>query len=560
VGILTGPCSGIFAMDVDPERGGDKSLALLEREHGALPTTPRQRTGGGGEHILFRYPPGREVCSSVDKIASGLDVRGKGAYIVAAPSLHLSGERYDWGLSGDPETVPLADAPPWLLALLDGHGAPGADYEARERAAIEAESQGAGEPIPKGARNSALTREAGRLRRLGYGEPIIRAALLAFNRERCRPPLDDREVKSIAKWAGEKPPGGEARAKPESRPVLTRLSTVAPKGVVFLWPDRLPMGKLSVIAGDPGLFKSGLSLYVAARVTTGLPWPDGADPAPVGNVIILSAEDDVADTIRPRLDAAGADVSRVVILDAVREVDPEREEATERGFNLATDIPVLEDAIRRTGDVRLVIVDPVSAYLGGVDSHRNSDVRALLAPLKTLAERHGVAALCVSHLNKTPGAPAAYRVTGSLAFTAAARAVWAVVRDKDNPARRLLLPIKVNLAPDPTGLAFAVHSDPKTGQPVVVWERGPVLVSAEDALTPDAPEDRPPPAVRDAADWLRELLATAPLPVGEVEKAAKAARLSFGTVRKAMPFAGAEARKPDFTSGWLWQLQPGGRR
>ncbi len=269
------------------------------------------------------------------------------------------------------------------------------------------------------------------------------------------------------------------------RAVIVRLSDVEPESVEWLWPGRIALGKLTLVAGDPGLGKSFLTLDMAARVSTGAGWPDSpgqrTDP---GGVVLLSAEDALGDTIRPRLDAAGADVSRIVALEAIRSVGDVRGGGREsaRAFDLSRDLPTLEEAIRSVGDCRLVVIDPVTAYLGGVDSHKNADIRGLLAPLGALAERHRVAVVAVTHLNKASGGPAIYRAMGSLAFAAAARAAWAVTKDEPDPRRRLFVPIKNNIAPDTGGLAYRIEPLGVDGCPVVAWEPGPVNVSADDAL------------------------------------------------------------------------------
>lgn len=302
-------------------------------------------------------------------------------------------------------------------------------------------------------------------------------------------------------------------ARPGNGPVMVRLSEVASEPVSWLWPGRIALGKLTLVAGDPGLGKSFVTLDVAARVSTGAPWPDrpGERREP-GGVVLLSAEDGIADTIRPRLDAAGADVERIVALEAVRIVDADGRESA-RAFDLTCDLPALEAAIREVGDCRLVVIDPVTAYLGGVDSHKNAEIRGLLAPLAELAARYGVAVVAVTHLNKSGGGPAIYRAMGSLAFTAAARAAWAVSKDKDDPARRLVLPIKNNLAPDAGGLAYRIEGRGAGDCPVVAWEPDAVNVSADDALTADARQaGAGTGALEEATEWLRDFLAGGPQP------------------------------------------------
>lgn len=265
-------------------------------------------------------------------------------------------------------------------------------------------------------------------------------------------------------------------------PVLVRVADVQPELVRWLWPGRIALGKLTLLAGDPGLGKSFITLDLAARTSTGSTWPDMPllKNAP-GGVVLLSAEDELADTIRPRLDAAGADVARVVALQAVRRlrVDGKTEEAY---FDLTQDLPALEAAIQKSSDCKLVIIDPLTAYLGKIDGHKNAEVRAILARLFELAAKHKVAVLAVTHLNKASTLPAIYRAMGSLAFVAAARAVWAVVRDGDDETgrRRLFVPVKNNLGADETGLAYALEPVGQTAR--VKWESDPVNVRADDAL------------------------------------------------------------------------------
>ncbi len=265
-------------------------------------------------------------------------------------------------------------------------------------------------------------------------------------------------------------------------PVLVRLSEVQPEFVRWLWPGRIAMGKLTLLCGDPGLGKSFITLDLAARVSCGNAWPDlPLLPNLAGGVVLLSAEDDLADTIRPRLDAAGADAARIQAIQAVRRTRGDGA-AQENYFDLTEDLPALETAIQRTTGCRMVIIDPLTAYLGKTDSHKNAEVRAVLARLFELAAKHRVSVLAVTHLNKANTMPAIYRAMGSLAFVAAARAVWAVVRDTEDESgrRRFFVPIKNNIGADETGLAYAL--EPVGISARVAWESDPVTMRADDAL------------------------------------------------------------------------------
>lgn len=195
VAIATGRRSGLFVLDVDPRHGGDDSLFELEREHGHLPPTVEGHTGGDGRHLFFALPSAKTgIGNSHGKVGVGLDVRADGGYVVAPPSRHASGGRYCWSVDGDPAEVPLADPPPWLLARLPKHSTN------KVRAITRA-----GQPIPTGTRNSTLFMRAASMRRAGFSQPAILAAVRSEN-ALCQPPLEDNELTTIAASVGRYPP------------------------------------------------------------------------------------------------------------------------------------------------------------------------------------------------------------------------------------------------------------------------------------------------------------------------------------------------------------------
>lgn len=340
-------------------------------------------------------------------------------------------------------------------------------------------------------------------------------------------------------------------------PVLVCLSDVTPCPVEWLWPGRIALGKLSLIAGDPGLGKSFVSLFMAATVSRGGYWPDAlTSKVSPGGVVLLSAEDDVADTIRPRLDAAGADASCIVAIQAVRRAFNENPEK-DCTFSLDTDMPALEAAIKSVRNCKLVIIDPVTAYLGETDSHKNAEIRGLLSALAALAAKYRIAIVCVTHLNKSANGPAIYRAIGSIAFAAAARSVWAVVKDKENPARRLMLPTKNNLGLDMLGLAYTIQVSGTGGAPKVVWEPDPVDISADDAMHVDG--DRQEDSRSDANQaeaWLRVALKDGPVPSNDVLAQGRANGFTNKMLRKALEAIGGVAQKGSFSGGWYWTMTP----
>ena len=365
-------------------------------------------------------------------------------------------------------------------------------------------------------------------------------------------PLDTKTL-----WNQAKVPETERPSEPEHGLVVRCLADVEAKPIRWLWPGRIARGKVTMIAGHPGLGKSQLTASMASIVTRGGPWPVDRTRAECGDVIFLNAEDDAEDTLRPRLEAVGADLARAYILDAVREPTAAGKTRV-RGFSLANDIARLDSMLATMPDVALLVVDPITAYLGAADSHKNAEVRALLTPVAEMAARHGVAIVCVSHLNKGGGTEALLRVTGSLGFVAAARAVYVVARDEKQTGRRLFLPLKNNLGTDESGFAFAIEglrlaSGIETSR--VAWEAEPVTTTADEALTPAAdPEERN--ALDDAKDFLAVILADGPMSAKKVLAEAREAGQAERTVRRAKQEMGIEALKDGMKGAWQWRLAP----
>lgn len=317
------------------------------------------------------------------------------------------------------------------------------------------------------------------------------------------------------------------------------LSTITRSEIEWLWPNRFAIGKLSLISGNPGLGKSTLSLEMAAHISRGTEWPVDGGNAPQGDTLVLSAEDDIADTILPRLEAMQADVSRIHALTMIDYAN-EDGSTSQRMFSLEKDIGLLDKQLVELPECRLVIIDPISAYMGHVDSHKNSDVRGLLAPLAELAQHARVAVIGITHLNKG-ASKAIYRTMGSLAFVAAARAVWGIVEDEDRPGRVLMLPVKNNIAPKEDGLAYQILSH-ELGGSYLEWEPESVEASMDETLYQDGERS----AVDEAADWLEDVLAYGRVATTDLQRLAKQAGHSWATVRRAKNKIRAEHEQEGF--------------
>jgi hypothetical protein len=294
-------------------------------------------------------------------------------------------------------------------------------------------------------------------------------------------------------------------------------ATIQPTKIEWLWPGRIARGKHTCLAGEPGTGKSQLSIAIIAAVTTGGKWPCGEGVAPIGNAIILSAEDGAADTIVPRLKAAGADLDRVHVVSTV--------------LNLQHDLGLLEKKIIEIGNTALLVIDPVSSYLGKTDSHNNSRVRGVLEPLADMAERLRVAVLTVTHFTKGGGnntTKTLHRFIGSVAFTGAPRAAFAVIKDAAHDGRQLFLPAKNNLAPPPQGLAFQLQQcmvDNNIPVSRIVWDAEP-----NEALAADAAGTGNRTAKAEAMEFLEAALAGGPVPAAEVNRMARVVSQSTGAV------------------------------
>jgi hypothetical protein len=333
-------------------------------------------------------------------------------------------------------------------------------------------------------------------------------------------------------------------------PDLVCMKDIEPRPVSWLWRNRIASGRISLLVGMPGCGKSFVSCDMAARVSTGRDWPDGS-PCERGSVLFITAEDDPADTIRPRLDAHHADVVRVHLLAGAKRIDPNGK-PSEVMFTLA-ELSILERAMERIDHCRLIVVDPIGSFLGaGTDSHRDNEVRGVLAPLSKLAERYGAAVLVVAHRRKSVSGVADDTALGSRAFTGLARSVWHLSKDGDDPKRRLLLPGKCNLSAEPDGLAFAIVGDPAS----IEWEPNPVAMSADDALSKErsAAESGQRSAHDEAVDWLAEKLSEGTQHAKELKRLAKEDGIAVRTLERAKSTLGIVHSREGFNGPWVWSM------
>lgn len=314
----------------------------------------------------------------------------------------------------------------------------------------------------------------------------------------------------------------------------SRLSDIEPKTISWIWTGRIPLGMLTLIAGDPGLGKSFLSIWICSKLSTGGAFPDNAAPAVTGGTIYLPAEDSAAYAIRPRADANQADASKIYILE-------------DSSLDIAKDLKRIRAKLDEDPSVKLLIIDPLNSFLGQVDYFKDTSVRAVLAPLCRFIEERNIACVGIMHLNKKIDLGGIYRIGGSIAFAGVARSILAVTSCPEDESRRLFRPLKMNYARKPHALAFSIGDDLRLS-----FDDKPVLVDQSDALSQAPAQDGAGNGY--AADWLRDYLTDGPASLRDIHKAAEEIGISERTLYNARKKLGCRTRPSGFgkdkTSTW----------
>jgi len=318
------------------------------------------------------------------------------------------------------------------------------------------------------------------------------------------------------------------------------LSEIEPEEISWLWRGRIARGKVTMIVGDPGDGKSYLTLAIAGAVSRGIALPD-SDPAPPAHCLLWNGEDGVADTIRKRAERVGSNLERLVIIHGAKDGEGAR-----IPFGLKH-LPDLYAEIERRGNVELVVIDPIGALLGGIDAHKDAEVRSTLQPLADLARETGAAVAVVAHLNKATAQRALYRVGGSIGFVGLARSVLLVARDHET-GRRAVAQVKSNLAQQVPPIEFRIDDDG-------LWWSGIAEDLTSDRLLAD-PSDV---SARDEAKRsILEALAEGQLSAKDLERVTRDSGVSRRTYERARSELKRDGKiksgRHGYQGGVCWQL------
>lgn len=329
---------------------------------------------------------------------------------------------------------------------------------------------------------------------------------------------------------------------------LTRLSDVEAKPIDWIRENHIARGHLTLIGRDPDKGKSLITIDMGARISKGIHWPNGPR-APMGNTIYLCSEDGLADTIKPRAEAAGADTSKLFALNSTILRDGKL-----KSFTLKDDLDMLGDAASKAS-ATFIVIDAITSYMGKVENNSTTDIRSVLDPLSQWAEKTGIGLCGVTHPPKAAQKNAIRQFTGSLAYVAAARLAFFSMDDPDDVGRMLFLAVKNNLGPKAQGRGYRISTKEVSYgivAPRIEWDDAPVDYTADQVLAASGGSDKS--AMKEALNYLDDLLADGDVAANVGNEGADANGISERTLKRAKKKLGVVAKKEDgkFDGGWYW--------
>ena len=607
IGIATGPGSDLLIVDIDT-RGKHGFKDLQELDPAGLGfdgiKTPKARTGSGGAQLYFVWPKGCKLTTGAGISGKAIDFRGIGGNAIAPGSANNLGP-YEWIVSLD--ACGKAECPDWLLNFLNEGKAPPAQQErppAKAPAKVKNHGSGglifqvaedtglAGHPgAGEGERNGLLCKLVGAALASGIDPDEVMQQALAWN-ERCTPPKSAagirKSVKAIinrdrgggsgsampAQATLKELPSGSTKAQPAAAAakakqilITRRASDIKPQILKWLWQNHIQLGAVNLIAGPEGRGKSLIAVDIAARTSTGSPWPDGS-ACEGGRVLYCSAEENIEAVVVPRLMAAAADLSKIEIVDGLGSSTDEGKVIAD--VDLKKCLPAVYAKLKDIGEgeaFRLCIWDTFQSVCLSADHKSNTEQKAIIQPLQAIADELGVAMICIEHHSRGglagKGNPDAAILGGGLTRTA--RVIWHVIEDPESPeAIRLFIPGKMNNCSkaEDLGWRFTFEDVERciAGQqvklPRVEWiePAGVTIHEVQAKVNGEAGAGGDAKGQFAAAvEWLREHL-TEPTPAAVMEQGFRSEGFSKTTMKRAKDHLCIKSKRT--AEGWLWMPSP----
>lgn len=542
IGIATGSKSGgLLVIDLDEDEEKDKHgyevLKEWQREHEELPETWQSITGRGGYHFFFRDSAENRNRTG---LYDGIDIRGEGGYIVAPPSLHPNGRRYEW--EQGPGDCEIAQANTTVINFLMGP----------EPENLERQTFTAPETIPDGQRHSVLISLIGSLKSKGLDDETIRAAVRSENDRKCRPPLTDQELEKTifpalkrgwqptSPYYTSVPDGGKTRQVKNHSLEMVRMSEAEEKEAEWLICGYMPRFQITSLAGDGGSGKTTVWCAIAAAISTGGKTfledmiPNGIGITDPQKVMFFSAEDSFEYTLKRRLRKNGANLDNILSIDI----------ADDRFQDIKFNSPYLESLLEAHRPV-LCIFDPIQAFVPpDIRMGDRNAMRNCLAPLIGYGEKYGVTFLIVEHANKQSGVWGRKRIADSADIWDISRSVI-MAGETNERGVRYLSHEKSNYGPTSDSILYTIEDE-------VIQFKGYTNKKDKDFVSETDYNSRQMPQKEEAKEFILEFLKDGEKEVSELDEMAAAMSIS----KNALKNAKAELKKEGKTKTWCIGFNP----
>jgi putative DNA primase/helicase len=532
IAIVTGKISNLTVIDCDSPAAIKKVESYLD-DSCSVPTVDTPR----GRHFYYRYNP--EI-RSYSKKGTELHIKSEGGYVLCPPSQTKNGF-YSWNSRFGPDSLlNLSPIPERLQQYLKTQVLNSPD--------IGDETV---RPLSIGRRDNDIFHIALQLGKGGDPEEYAQRIALKLAKA-CNPPFPEEEALRKVQSAYKRIKNKNYCPIESISVVKQRFSDCQPEAVQWLMQNKIPMGMLTAFVGDPGEGKTFLAIEIASRISRGEPLPGSSRALVSGYTVYLSAENPLNFVLVPRALACGADMTKLIHIPAVKNDLDET-----FIFDVTKHIPVLEKEFSENQDIKLVVVDPIISHLGDkIDTCNQLQVRRAMDLLSNFAEKTGVAVIAIMHMNKSQASGLIYRASGSVQFIAAAKAAWLITRDPYDPdgARRLFMPIKSNLSPDRSSLAFRIEPYPLTFEGghidpgKVVIENDALDIDVADIMSPENLQEKT--QIGHAMSFLVDFLGDGPKPTVELEKRGDELGFNKNTLKKARTKLGVQCEKNGMHGGW----------